>query len=318
MSSIADVAKQFLQQARLVGNNNIISLCPFHSEQSPSFCMSAQNGLWLCYACGAKGNLKQFLLRVGISETLLPIRYASALEEARKNKKAEPNPIRPKVLAEEPLTEDLLGLFNKYPTSLLNAGFLPETLNFFEVGFDNQHFRITYPLRDLKGNLLGISGRQLDGADGPKYKVYTKEYKTWGLPERPEVSKSSILWNAHNLYSYVHFGKNPPFVVVVEGYKACMWVWQAGIKDVVALQGNRMSYEQKWILQKIGAPVHLMLDNNSPGWSGMAAVGKELLGSLTVRIVDYDTEQPDQLTEDQVQTSAACAKDYMQIMLEVS
>jgi DNA primase len=116
----------------------------------------------------------------------------------------------------------------------------------------------------------------------------------------------------------VHFHKSPPFVALVEGYKACMWVHQAGIKDVVALQTNRMSYEQRWVLEKIGAPVYLMLDNNAAGWQGMGEISKELGKKMTVKIVDYDTEQPDGLTEEAVLACVPQAVDYMKVMLEVS
>jgi putative DNA primase/helicase len=44
----------------------IVGLCPFHNDHSPSFSGNAQTGLWRCFAgCGA-GNWRHFLERVGV------------------------------------------------------------------------------------------------------------------------------------------------------------------------------------------------------------------------------------------------------------
>lgn len=319
MTTIREIAQQYLQKCRSQGAGHVQARCPVHDDATPSFSLNTENGLWLCFACGATGNLRQLLDIFGITRAEQDIRFRSALEQARQSRKPVQDPTKPKIIAQEPLPEELLGLFRSYPTELTAAGFTWDTLDYFEVGFDKQHLRTTYPIRDLKGNLLGINGRAVIVDDyTPRYKVYTDEYLDWGLPAREEVKKSSVLWNAHNLYSYIHFHASPPFVVVTEGYKACMWVHQAGIKDVVALQTMRMSYEQRWILEHIGAPVHLMLDNNAAGWAGMSQIAKELGKKMTVRIVDYCKEQPDELTKEEVLDCVPRAVDYMKIMAEVS
>ena len=38
--------------------------CPFHNDQHPSFSGNENTGLWICFACGASGNAKQFLQRL--------------------------------------------------------------------------------------------------------------------------------------------------------------------------------------------------------------------------------------------------------------
>lgn len=319
MADLAEVAQRFLVRAKRQGGNHIQALCPFHSDTVPSFSFNIENGLWICYACGETGNLRQFLDRMGVARATQEHQYRTALEQAKKYRKAEYDPLRPNVIAKDPLPEEVLGLFREEPPGLLQAGFTRETLDFFEVGFDKWHKRITYPIRDLEGNLLGVNGRAVvEDEWTPRYKVYTKEWMAWGLPEREEVKKSTVLWNGHSLRGYLYFHQNPPYVAVTEGYKAAMWVWQAGIKNVVALQTMNMSDNQRWVLEKIGAPVHLMLDNNTAGWAGMSKISRELGRKLEVRIVDYDTEQPDGLTVEQVLSSVPNAIPYMKIVLEVS
>jgi DNA primase len=318
MTDIREIAEKYLERVRPAGPYDIVSLCPFHTERDPSFSMSVMSGLWICFSCGEKGNLRQFLQRMGLSSYDIKIGYTRVLEEAQKNRPPPPDPARPNVYTKDPLPEEILGLFQAYPTELLNAGFSEETLRFFEVGFDKWHSRITFPIRDLKGNLLGINGRAVEDGVEPRYKVYNKEYAVWDLPEREQVNKSAVLWNAHTLYPYVHFQKSPAFVVLVEGYKACMWMYQHGVHDVLALQGRLLSPDQKWILERIGAPVHLMLDNNEAGWNGMGKIARVLSPSLPVKIVDYDTEQPDGLPPEQVLRVANDAQDWLKVLLEVS
>jgi len=44
-------------------------LCPFHDEQNPSFSVNLQEGMYYCFACGAKGNLVKLYAHVkGVTE----------------------------------------------------------------------------------------------------------------------------------------------------------------------------------------------------------------------------------------------------------
>jgi DNA primase len=108
------------------------------------------------------------------------------------------------------------------------------------------------------------------------------------------------------------------YVVAVEGFKADMWVWQAGITSVVALLGSYMSWEQGWILERMGAPVYLFLDNNNAGWSGQLDAAKRLTkAGLRTHIVQYpprlledEGAQPDSLSSDEVVEQVARAPRY--------
>jgi len=39
--------------------------CPFHDDTRASFSANIESGLWLCHACGAKGNSRQFAEKTG-------------------------------------------------------------------------------------------------------------------------------------------------------------------------------------------------------------------------------------------------------------
>ena len=40
---------------------NLMGLCPFHSERTPSFCVYPSNGSFYCFGCGAGGDVITFL-----------------------------------------------------------------------------------------------------------------------------------------------------------------------------------------------------------------------------------------------------------------
>lgn len=321
---IADIAKQYLKGVKKVGSNNIAAICPFHTkadgtpERSPSFSMSVITGAWHCFACHEVGNLRTFLRSVGISHYLIEHQYGVVLEEASRSVPKRLDPLQPNLILENPLPESLLGLFQYCPKDLLDEGFNEGVLEYFDVGFDKQHMRITYPLRDISGQLFGISGRTVTDAI-PRYKVYDKEYSAWDLPTRMDGDnkKRTILWNADRVYPAVMDVQDAK-VVIVEGFKACMWLAQCGISNVVALLGSYLSEEQHWIFETIGARLYLMTDNDEAGTKARRTIGQKLARSLDVRVVLYgDAEkkwQPDYLDSDEVYKALDEAPDFYRWM----
>jgi len=325
---VYQIVNQYLDKVRKSGPDNVVAICPFHlkedgtPERKPSFAMNLSNGLYFCHSCLSKGNLFTFLRDIGLSREFIERRYRFTINEVSKSVPLPTNPLRPIVFEMAPVEEAVLGLFDYCPLELMDKGFLLKTMRHFEVGYDRWYNRITYPLRDLKGRLVGISGRNEDGI-WPKYKVYTKEYKTWDLPVYAEPDKRAILWNADKVVSQVYFDHpNKNIVVVVEGFKANMWVYQAGIKNVVAILGTYLSWEHKWVLERLGAPVYLFLDNNVPGRTGTIKAADSLAGSLPVHVVDYpdrlsevEEAQPDDCTPDEVLKQVATAPSYLNWLL---
>lgn len=310
---VLTAVKPFLRKMKRTGSENVMAVCPFHrksdgsEENTPSFSLSLVKGVYFCFSCHERGSLQKFLKLMGVSPFLLETQYKYTLEELSKQVLAEINPISPVLDSNEALPESLLGLFQYCPTSLLEEGFTEETLAKFEVGYDKFYNRITYPLRDCTGKLVGISGRATS-ANGPRYKVYDEEYKTWGIDPK-KLDKRLILWNYDKVYPAAYFTPNYA-VVLVEGFKACMWLDQVGFSNVEALLGSYMSKEQQWMLEHQGAGVYLMLDNDEAGHNGRTFVAKALSKSIPVRIVEYPAKQPTDLSPGQVAEAIEQSIDY--------
>ncbi|NNC85492.1 MAG: DNA primase, partial [Bacteroidia bacterium] len=41
---------------------NMIGLCPFHNEKTPSFTVSPAKGIYKCFGCGKAGNSVNFIM----------------------------------------------------------------------------------------------------------------------------------------------------------------------------------------------------------------------------------------------------------------
>lgn len=71
MSKYYDLFSKHLSGVKQSGNEgNYVALCPFHNDRNPSFSFNENTGLWLCFACGEKGNAYQFAEKVGDKEWL--------------------------------------------------------------------------------------------------------------------------------------------------------------------------------------------------------------------------------------------------------
>ncbi len=44
-----------------IRRNELICLCPFHEEDTPSFNANLEKGVYKCFGCGAKGNIITFV-----------------------------------------------------------------------------------------------------------------------------------------------------------------------------------------------------------------------------------------------------------------
>ena len=316
-SEIQSIARQYLRGVKPTGSENLMALCPFHDDTTASFAINIVNGVYFCHSCHAKGNLYTFLRDLNVPRHEIELKYKLVLQAVRKGQSEHKDPTRPGIFDLSPIPDRLLGLFDYTPTSLLDAGFKEETLRHFEVGYDRWHERVTYPLRDVLGNLVGISGRTIHYGVRPKYDIYTKQYEVWGLPSRGNWDKRLVLYNAHNVL--------PPLVAhkfsntslfLVEGFKAAMWLWQAGLTNVVALIGSYLSEEQIWQFDWLCDTVYIFLDNNFAGRKGTIESGHKLL-NMCVRVMEYpdrllddESAQPDNLTPEELIEQYAEAKGY--------
>ena len=138
--------------------------------------------------------------------------------------------------------------------------------------FDFFNNRIIIPIEDLKGNVVGFSGRIFNGEKETSKYINTKETVIF--------KKGQILFNYHNAKNAI---RDEKCVIVVEGNMDAITLSSSGIKNVVALMGVALSKEQIDVLKKLKVPVILMLDNDQAGLNSTLKNG-EMLRSVDIDV----------------------------------
>jgi DNA primase len=308
------IAQKYLHKVKKSGPDNIMALCPFHgNKNTPSFTMSLSKGLYYCFSCHERGNLMMFLRNVGVNRLMMETQYKYVLEDLSKHyqqeQKKRSRPLSLPPTQNEILPEWLLGHFDMCPTALIEEDYFDEQmLADLDIGFDPKHMRITYPLRNIEGHLVGISGRTVVD-DSPKYKVYDWEFRDFEL-EVHKTYKSHLLWNGDRIYPQAFFSTDKFSIIVVEGFKACMRWLQAGVKNVVAILGSYLSDEQKRLLERMASSVYFMLDQNEAGLSGTVLAGMRV--GVPTYVIPYpdEREQPSDLLPEELLLAFSSATDF--------
>jgi DNA primase len=321
---VADqIAETYLQRVKLK-DKYVSAACPFHKggqERHPSFWVNRETGAWGCFTCSAKGSSLKYLLRelnvhsrkieAELEEAEKDAQHTAKISEIRRRKKD-----RADFKGEHILPDALLGVFDFAPVGLLEHGFMEQTLRDHDVGYDQRNNRITFPIRDIHGNLVGISGRATMPGDVPKYLIYNGQREIDGkvvmgeLGEwYPDYSNEGVrdnLWRGHLVYERLFNGTDGQ-LIVVEGFKAAMWLVQCGWNNVVATMGTKMTSTQERIIRHLGAEVFVFSDNGGPGreaahnWCQRLAVS-----TFPVYRVDYPQDcdedaQPDGFSPEELE-----------------
>jgi DNA primase len=131
--------------------------------------------------------------------------------------------------------------------------------------FDRFRERITFPLADARGRVLGFGARAMRSEQGAKYlntaegEVYHKGRHLFGIDQaRPAISRERR-------------------AVVVEGYTDVLALHQAGVQEAVAIMGTAFTGDQLAELARaVGQEgrIFLALDADSSGQDAMLRVAR--------------------------------------------
>lgn len=164
----------------------------------------------------------------------------SMRRKGRKGNTIKPNKV---------ISENVLNDFIKLPSEdWLREGISVKTQNAYGVGFDLLTKRITIPIRNRFGQLVGVKGRLLRDSDiTDKNGKYMYIYK---------CNQSQEWFNLHIAISAI---KQQKEVIIVESEKSCMKFYEHGIYNVVAIGSSDISEAQRDILYSIGRDIKFVL-----------------------------------------------------------
>lgn len=304
---------------------NMIGLCPFHNEKTPSFTVSPTKGIYKCFGCGKAGNSVNFIMEhehFTYPEALrfLARKYNIEIEEEEKS---------PELQQEINEKESLFNL-NQFALSWF-AQSLFESEEGKAVGLS--YFR-ERGIRDdiVRKFQLGYSPEQWD--------AFTRHALSQGYKEEYLVKSGLSIAKENRLYDRFHhrvifpihsasgrilgFGgriltsdKNRPKYVnspesdiynksrtlygiylaknsivskdnclLVEGYTDVISLYQAGIENVVASSGTSLTQDQIRLIRRYTNNITILYDGDPAGIkASLRGIDMIVEGGMNVRIV---------------------------------
>ena len=155
---------------------------------------------------------------------------------------------------------------------------------------DMNEGRVTFPICDIDGNVIGFSARRLVSDDTAKYINTPDTY---------------LFHKTNNLYN-IHIAKDAArikgYIYVCEGFMDVYALSKIGIDAAVATMGTALTSEHVQILRSLNVEIRLCLDGDLPGQSAMMKICKVLSRSgISYRVVDNqgsDRDPDEILNED--------------------
>ncbi len=245
--------------------DNLIGICPFHEDTHRSFSMNAYTGQWVCFSesCGEYGGLFSFLVKgcgypstkakeiVGEWDDF----YGKGTPEGWDVDFPTWADRRRMDDTQEPIAEKLLGLYDFCPRYMKQREFKKETLRRWEIGFDFETERVTFPVRDEVGNLIGISKRTTRNED-PKY-LHLGFKRSRVLYGEFFCPHNAVIWTS-------------------EGQTDALALWQMGVPYPTSTMSAQVGKRQ---IKRLGrySKVVMAFDLDSDGISAAQKVGGVLL-----------------------------------------
>ena len=295
--------------------NQLKALCPFHEDTNPSLKVNTERNIYHCFACGAKGNVLDFVMAMDgtdiraaatrladisgqhpeltASDTSRPAakrtKAATAPAPPTTSETPEPDAAAPEVTINPPLSFTLkLTMDAELADWLAEHGIDDAATETFGLGRVSKRSktiggRLGIPLHDQAGQLIGYCGRCIDPNrpdDQPKYilpKGFRKELEVF------------------NLHRYQAEPPALPVAILCESFLSVMR--HQGHVRMLSTFGRSISTEQIALLKASGIErVLIAFDGDEPGRTGARAVAAATAPVFWTRVVDLpDGVKPHQL-----------------------
>lgn len=166
----------------------------------------------------------------------------------------------------KPISEKILSYFKPYVNDMFNEdGVSYDTQVEFEIGYDEFTNRITIPIRDDLGNLVGVKARYF-------YRKVPEDEQKFIYIEK--CARSQILYG---LYKTINFIKKAQRVFVTEAEKGVQQLYDKGYFESVATGGSKISKSQIDKLTRLCVPIIFVFDKD---------ITKEELDDIASRFID--------------------------------
>jgi DNA primase len=276
--NIVEVIGQYVPLKRQGSGARYVGLCPFHSENTPSFNVNGTLGFYKCFGCDAKGDVFKFIQEresLTFPETLklLAERYGIPMPERQQRPDDAESQKRAALyemqeIAASAFQDNLRGSGGADARQYVESrNVSKESMDEFRLGLaDASGQQLVKKLQRFGPVLMdesGLVGRREDGSSYDYFRarlmfpIHNEAGKIIGFggralrpdekakylnsPSKGLYNKSAVLYNLHR--AKIEARKNSR-MILVEGYMDAIGVYAAGIKEVVAASGTAFHADQ--------------------------------------------------------------------------
>jgi len=214
-------------------------------------------------------------------------RFGEKAKDYLKSRKINSQIIKKFQLGYSPRSWDSLAKFfssKKFDKHEVNeAGLLVSRQN--DSFYDRFRGRLMFPIKDPRNNIIGFSGRVIEGNE--------KEAKYINTPETPVYHKRETLFGINLAKESIKKEKN---AILVEGEFDMIMPFQNGIENIVAIKGSAVTREQLGFIKRYTDKVTLALDTDAAGIQAMKRGIEETENfELEVNVLKFDyAKDPDE------------------------
>ena len=304
---------------------NLLGLCPFHNEKTPSFTVSPAKGIYKCFGCGKAGNGVGFIMEhehLTYPEALryLAKKYQIEIEEEEQTHE------QIQELSEKESLFNLNEFARKYFSSVLfnteegkavglayfrERDIREDIVRKFQLGFSPDHWNAfaEHAIQEgYKKELLLKTGLGLE-KDGRLYDrfhsrvifpIHSASGRTIGFggriltsdKNRPKYvnSPESEIYNKSKTLYGIYFARTAiaqkDNCYLVEGYTDVISLHQAGVENVVASSGTSLTTDQVRMIQRYTPNITILYDGDPAGIkASFRGIDMVLEQGMNVRIV---------------------------------
>lgn len=261
---IAEYISQYVELEEVGGE--LWGLSPFKTEHTPSFSVRPESGQWYDFSAGCGGDLISFVRRyhgVGFKQAVEMLeQYAGYDDGSQRREKMELVKVarrfaqkeKKKLLPHAVFKDDYMDRFEENSEKMrvwADEGISYESMRRFKVRYDQVANRLVYPIRDIEGRIISVSGRTLD----PEYKAKKLRKYTYYAPLGTFDTLYGFYENRPNIISQKE-------IILFEGAKSVMLADSWGIRNTAALCTSHLNVWQMKILAGLGVRTVFALDQD--------------------------------------------------------
>ena len=309
---------------------NLVGLCPFHSEKTPSFTVYPENGSFYCFGCGVGGDVFTFtglIENLDYMESIKLLAERSGISLPQDGYDDSMQRLKKKIYD---INRDTARFFHSFLMSpggkwaldyLTGRGLTVKTIKHFGLGAAPDSWdALIHHLKEkgytesdmLAANVIGKSNR------GGIYDRFRKRvmfpiinirgnivaFSGRAMPGEDKqggkyvnTADTPVYKKSENLFG-INFAKSvcSERVILVEGNMDVISLHQAGFENTVAPLGTAFTTEQANLLSRYTKEIVLMLDADAAGQKAVRRASELLENTgLSVRVVVIpDGKDPDE------------------------